>query len=167
MATSARKQPTGKTPPDPALARQRLRLWLSMLKSVRHVESTLRERLRLHYGSTLPRFDVLAILDRAPEGLKMTELSRRLMVSNGNVTGIVDRLIEDGLVVRTPVEGDRRAWCAQLTPQGKAALGEMAAAHLEWIDELFESVDDASAQNVIKCLGGVRQLPEDSHMKET
>ena len=82
------------------VSRQKLRLWLRLLKTSRAVEAELRERLRLTFGTTLPKFDVMAALERQPAGLTMTELSRFLMVSNGNVTGIVDRLVAEGLVVR-------------------------------------------------------------------
>ncbi|WP_283179421.1 MarR family transcriptional regulator [Gemmobacter sp. 24YEA27] len=85
---------------DRELARQRLRLWVSMLKSVRSIETELRGRLRSSFDTTLPRFDVLAALHAAPQGLTMTDLSQQLMVSNGNVTGIVDRLVADGMALR-------------------------------------------------------------------
>ena len=117
MSAAERSEP-GRRPASKA----RLRLWLRMLGVTRLVEAELRERLRQGFDTTLPRFDVLAALHRSPAGLKMSELSSVLRVSNGNVTGIVDRLVDDGLVVRVPVEGDRRAMLVRLTAQGRGGL---------------------------------------------
>ncbi|MGR3568906.1 MAG: MarR family winged helix-turn-helix transcriptional regulator, partial [Pseudooceanicola nanhaiensis] len=94
-------------------------MWLRMLKSTRRVEAALRERLRRDFATTLPRFDVMAALARYEDGLKMSALSGVLRVSNGNVTGIVDRLAEEGLVVRVQVPGDRRASLVRLTRKGQ------------------------------------------------
>lgn len=143
--------------PDPELARQKLRLWIQMLKAVRHIENDLREGLRLNYATTLPRFDAMAMLDRAPEGLKLTQLSEQMMVSNGNVTGIINRLEEDGLVVRTGVEGDRRASVVRLTPEGKALMTEMAAEHLAWIDRLMAPLDEADVARGIAMMIELRR----------
>jgi len=121
----------------PDATKDRLRLWLRILKLERHVEAELRERLRVEFSSTLPRFDVLAALARSESGLRMSEISSVLRVSNGNVTGIVDRLVEDGLVARLPVEGDRRAHRIQLTDTGTAHFEKLATAHAAWIDEMF------------------------------
>ncbi len=129
------------THPDPAhgseSAKARLRLWLRMLKSTRGVEAELRERLRREFATTLPRFDVMAALSRYEAGLKMSALSGVLRVSNGNVTGIVDRLAEDGLVVRVQVPGDRRATLVRMTRKGQEEFARQAAAHELWIDELL------------------------------
>ncbi|KMK67924.1 MarR family winged helix-turn-helix transcriptional regulator [Puniceibacterium sp. IMCC21224] len=126
-------------------SKARLRLWLRLLKSSRGVEAELRDRLRRDFGATLPRFDVMAALDRFEAGLKMSALSGVLRVSNGNVTGIVDRLAEDGLVVRVPVPGDRRATTVRLTRKGREEFARQAAAHETWIDELLHdfSADEA------------------------
>ena len=95
------------------MAKQKLRLWLRLLRASRGIEAELRARLRVAFGTTLPKFDVMAALARQGAGMTMTELSRFLMVSNGNVTGIIDRLVAEGLVVRLAHAGDRRtAWCA-------------------------------------------------------
>ncbi|MGR3198491.1 MAG: MarR family winged helix-turn-helix transcriptional regulator [Paracoccus sp. (in: a-proteobacteria)] len=136
--------------------RQRLRLWLQMLKAVRYVENDLRERLRQGYDMTLPRFDVLAALTAAPEGLRMTELSQQLMVSNGNVTGIVDRLVADGLAERETIETDRRAFRVRITEQGQGMMREMTARHLEWIDELLGDVTEADAARGISIMLDIR-----------
>ena len=99
--------------------KNRLRLWLKLLKLTRQIESELRDNLRVEFDTTLPRFDVMAALYRFPKGLLMSELSGALKVSNGNVTGIVDRLVKDELVIRSAVPGDRRALRVKLTPAGK------------------------------------------------
>jgi DNA-binding MarR family transcriptional regulator len=140
---------------DPATSKSRLRLWLRLLAVSRMVEGELRERLRA-FGTTLPRFDVLAALARAPEGLRMSELSCVLRVSNGNVTGIVDRLEADGLVARRPVEGDRRAMLARLTSRGEAEFARLAAEHEAWVDELLGAVSATEADQLIARLQAVR-----------
>lgn len=116
-------------------AKSRLRLWLRVMSLSRTVESILREKLRAEYQSTLPRFDVMAALERHPDGLKMSELSSVLRVSNGNITGLIDRLVDDGYAIRSPVSGDRRAHQVSLTKAGLKQFIEMAAAHEVWIDE--------------------------------
>jgi DNA-binding MarR family transcriptional regulator len=115
----------------------KVRLWLRILGVSRVIESALREKFRTQFGTTLPRFDVMAALNRYPDGLKMSELSLVLKVSNGNVTVIVDRLVEDGYVDRNPVPGDRRAHCVSLTKAGKQQFMILAKAHEEWVNELL------------------------------
>ncbi|MBK4215088.1 MarR family transcriptional regulator [Paracoccus caeni] len=144
------------TTTDPGLARQRLRLWLQMLKAVRFVEADLRDRLRQQHDMTLPRFDVLAALMAAPDGLRMTELSQQLMVSNGNVTGIVDRLVADGLAQRETIETDRRAYRIRISAQGDRLMRQITAEHLGWIDELFEQVTEADAARGISIMLDIR-----------
>lgn len=136
-------------------SKHRLRLWLKILKVSRRVESELRERLRSEFGSTLPRFDVMAALDRLEDGLRMSDLSGVLKVSNGNVTGIVDRLVADGLVERLAVEGDRRAMAVRLTKQGRDAFGELARVHEDWVNELFDAVDAEQAEVLTRLLDGI------------
>lgn len=136
----------------------RLRLWLQMLKATRHIESELREKLRLEHSTTLPRFDVMAALERRQEGLKMSELSRRLMVSNGNVTGIVDRLVEDGLVIRVEVEGDRRATRVRLTSDGRRTFEAMAMKHAQWIQQFIDPLDDEEVAQTTAALEKIRKV---------
>src|SRR5512134_3091261 len=95
-----------------------LRLWLRLLTCTLLIERRIKARLRDRFGMTLPRFDLMAQLERAPDGLKMSELSRRLMVTGGNVTGLTDQLVAEGLVDRHPVPGDRRAFAVRLTAGG-------------------------------------------------
>jgi DNA-binding MarR family transcriptional regulator len=126
----------------PAADKSRLRLWLRMLKATRAIEHALRERLRKSYDTTLPRFDVMSALHRFPDGLKMSELSRLLMVSSGNVTGIVGRLLEEGLVERDGVAGDRRAVRVRLSARGRDTFQTMAVEHAAWIEELMADLDE-------------------------
>lgn len=144
---------------DHDLVRQRLRVWLRLLKVSKTVEADLRERLRVEFGSTLPRFDVMAALDRAERGLKMSELSTALKVSNGNVTGIVDRLVADDLVARMPVDGDRRAMRVALTPKGRAEFAAMAAVHAGWIDTILGELNAEDCDEILDLLGAVALDP--------
>ena len=138
------------------VSRQKLRLWLRLLKTSRAVESELRERLRLNFGTTLPKFDVMAALARKGAGMTMTEVSRFLMVSNGNVTGLVDRLVAEGMVVRLAHEGDRRATFVRLTPKGAQQFHAMARAHESWISELLAPVGRENADTLVALLGLLR-----------
>lgn len=139
-------------------SKKRLKLWLKILKVSRRIEGELRDRLRTEFGSTLPRFDVMAALDRTEDGLRMSELSGVLKVSNGNVTGIVDRLVMDGLVERLPVEGDRRAMTVRLTKQGRKDFSALAAVHESWVNELFEQLDAEQATELANQLGMIANL---------
>ena len=138
--------PKPSNPAEP-MSKTRLRLWLKLLKTSGRIEAELRRRLRDEFSTTLPRFDVMAALSRYPEGLKMSALSDLLRVSNGNVTGIVDRLTGDKHALRVAVPGDRRAQLARLTPAGHTAFAKLAAAHEAWLDELLSELDveDAAA----------------------
>ncbi|MHA6345328.1 MarR family winged helix-turn-helix transcriptional regulator [Roseivivax sp. CAU 1761] len=132
-----------------------------MLKSTRRVESALRDRLRTEFDTTLPRFDVMAALARYDQGLKMSALSGVLRVSNGNVTGIVDRLAEDGLVVRVQVPGDRRASLVRLTRKGEQEFARQAAAHEAWIGELLEDFTAAEANGLCDRFDALTHRNED------
>lgn len=123
------------------VSKARLRLWLRLLKLTGRVEGELRRRLREEHDTTLPRFDVMAALWRHPDGLRMSELSGYLRVSNGNVTGIVDRLEAEGLARRIAVPGDRRAQVARLTNKGRDAFDTLATDHEAWIDALLSDFD--------------------------
>ena len=127
-------------------SKARLRLWIRLLRASRLIEGTARERLKSQFNATLPRFDVMAALYRKPDGMLMSQISRYLMVSNGNVTGIVDRLVSDGYVVRAQRNGDRRTSFISLTRKGRAAFAAMAAAHERWVDELLGGVSVRDAE---------------------
>jgi DNA-binding MarR family transcriptional regulator len=133
-----------------------LRLWLRLLASTTQIENEVRRRLRERFGISLARFDYMAQLDRAKDGLKMSELSRLLMVTGGNVTGLTDELARDGLVSRAASPGDRRAWIVRLTPKGKNTFAEMAEEHERWIRELFAGLDAAAVTSLHAQLGTLR-----------
>lgn len=154
-STPSRKDLTGGLDAGSAASKARLRVWLRVLKVSRLIERELRERLRVEFDTTLPRFDVMAALYRAEKGLNMSELSGVLRVSNGNVTGIVDRLVADGLIVRVPVEGDRRAMIVRLTAKGRTHFSELAKGHEDWVNELLGSVDASAAETLIAQLGDI------------
>jgi DNA-binding MarR family transcriptional regulator len=122
------------------MSKRRLRLWLRLLSVTRTTEADLREFMRVEHGSTLPRFDVMAALHRAEGALTMSELSRRLLVSNGNTTTVVARLEHDGLVTRTPSAADRRVVHVALTEAGRRHFERLAVEHEARVDSLFGGV---------------------------
>lgn len=149
--------------PQAETSKDRLRLWVRLLRAARVIEGELRLRLISQFNTTLPRFDVLAALHRQPEGMLMSDLSRFLLVSNGNVTGIIDRLVDDGFVQRSRRDGDRRTSMVRLTEDGQGRFVEMAAAHESWIDELLHSVSAADAAALAGMLKSFRSEWEDHH----
>ena len=142
--------------------KNRLRLWLKLLKLSRQVESELRDSFRVEFQTTLPRFDVMAALYRFPKGLLMNELSEALKVSNGNVTGIVDRLVKDALLIRTAVPGDRRALRVKLTAAGKKEFLKQAIQHESWVDILLSDItaDDADLMIALLDKADAKNLQE-------
>ena len=134
-----------------------LRLWLRLLTCTLLVETEVRSRLRRDFVITLPRFDLLAQLDRNPRGLKMGELSRRMMVTGGSVTGITDQLVAEGWVKRTATPDDRRAYVVKLTAAGKRAFDRMAAAHEEWVIELLGGLSATERDQLSRLLAKVKQ----------
>ncbi len=133
-----------------------LRLWLRLLTCTQIIEKQVRTGLRERFETTLPRFDLMAQLERAPAGLKMNELSRRMMVTGGNVTGITDQLVNEGLVERIDVEGDRRAYRVRLTPRGRKQFNDMARQHEAWIVEAFSALSDKDIATLHRLLGKVK-----------
>jgi DNA-binding MarR family transcriptional regulator len=132
------------------------RLWLRMLSTTRLITNEIRRRLRAEFGATLPQFDLMAQLYREKDGLRLGELSRRTMVTNGNVTGLVERLEADGLVRRLTPDKDRRVTVAQLTPAGVDRFLTMAAAHEEWLRELLEDTGDDVVQSLWTNIGRLK-----------
>ncbi|HXF46552.1 MAG TPA: MarR family transcriptional regulator [Burkholderiaceae bacterium] len=133
-----------------------LKLWLRMLAGTTQIETEIRRRLRRSFGVTLARFDYLAQLERNPQGLRMSELSRRLMVTGGNVTGLTDELEREKLVAREASPTDGRAWIVRLTPKGRRAFAAMAREHERWIVELFGGLSRAEIQQLHALLGKLR-----------
>jgi DNA-binding MarR family transcriptional regulator len=145
---------------------QSLKLWLRMLSCTNLIEAEIRTRLRNEFGITLPRFDLMAQLDRHPEGLRMGELSKRLMVTGGNITGITDQLEQEKLVVRTPVADDRRAYSVKLTPAGRRAFDRMASVHEGWISELMGGLSAPDKGKLIQLLSEMKKHLNDPSDKE-
>jgi DNA-binding MarR family transcriptional regulator len=141
---------------DP-LSKRRLKMWIRLLGVTRMAESDLREFLRLQHQTTLPRFDVMAALYRRREGVTMSELSRMLLVSNGNATTVVDRLEKDGLVRRTPSEVDRRTVYVALTPEGLTQFEVLAAGHEAEVSRRFANLSESDLDtltDILKRMGG-------------
>jgi len=133
-----------------------LKLWLRMLASTTQIESEIRRRLRERFGISLARFDYMAQLYRFPGGLKMRVLSRYLMVTGGNITGLTDELEREGLVMRSPSQEDRRAWIVSLTPKGQRSFEAMAKEHEQWVLELLSGLDAKAVQRLHAELGALR-----------
>ncbi|MFN3565341.1 MAG: MarR family winged helix-turn-helix transcriptional regulator [Burkholderiaceae bacterium] len=133
-----------------------LRLWLRLLTCTMLIEREIRARLRERFAITLPRFDLMAQLERNPQGLRMSDLSRRLMVTGGNVTGLTDQLVAEGLVERQPVPSDRRASTVRLTRAGKRAFDRMAAEHERWIVELLGGLSATEVDRLHALLGRLK-----------
>ena len=133
-----------------------LRLWLQLFRCTATIERHVREKLRERFDISLPRFDLMAQLNREPKGLKMTELSRRLMVTGGNVTGLTDQLVAEGLVVRRGIRSDRRAFIIRLTPKGKRQFDAMAAEHETWIEQLLSELSLAERQGLHEAIARLR-----------
>ena len=142
-----------------------LRLWLRLLTCTQIVEKEVRSRLRERFDTTLPRFDLMAQLERAPDGLKMNELSRRMMVTGGNVTGITDQLVTEALVERIDVAGDRRAYRVRLTAKGRKLFNEMARQHESWIVDAFAGLNERDTTTLYRLLGKVKDHAR-AHLEE-
>ena len=136
---------------------QSLRLWLRLLTCTNLIEGLIRSHLRTEFDTTLPRFDLMAQLERHPEGLKMGELSKRMMVTGGNVTGITDLLVEEGLVVREDNPRDRRAYIVKLTDKGRDTFDGMARAHEEWVVGFFDGLQESDKQALHGLLAQLKQ----------
>lgn len=141
---------TGQEPAD-------VRLWLRMLSCCTLIENEVRSRLRSEFQTTLPRFDLMSQLTHAPKGLKMSELSRLMMVTNGNITGITDQLEKDGLVERMKDDGDRRSSLIRLTLKGRRQHRRMQRAHESWIQSLLGGMAPAARGSLFELLGDLKQ----------
>lgn len=144
-----------------------LRLWLRMLTCSTLVENRVRGLMRTGFDTTLPRFDLMAQLAGAPRGIKMSDLSRRMMVTNGNITGITDQLERDGLVERVKVDTDRRSCLIRLTAKGRQSFRRMSSAYQRWVTEMFQDIPDERMELLYELLGelkeaGLANTPPDS-----
>ncbi|HTV97480.1 MAG TPA: MarR family transcriptional regulator [Steroidobacteraceae bacterium] len=134
-----------------------VRLWLRMLACTNHIENFVRQRLQATFGTTLPRFDLMAQLERAPQGLKMSELSQRMMVTGGNVTGITDGLEKEGLVLREADPADRRVFRVKLSAEGQRQFRRMAAEHEQWVVELLDGMSMKHKNQLVELLGELKR----------
>ncbi len=134
-----------------------LRLWLRLLTCTQLIEKQVRGGLRDKFDTTLPRFDLMAQLERSREGMKMNELSRRMMVTGGNITGITDQLVAEDLVERVPVPGDRRAYRVRLTAKGRKQFSDMAQEHEAWVVAAFAGLHVREVATLHRLLGKVKQ----------
>lgn len=149
--------PSRRAAPSPPSDHEALRLWLRLFTTAAHIERRLGAALKRSFGSSLPRFDLLAQLDRAPDGLRMMELSERLLVTGGNVTWLVRSLAADGHVVRERAAHDGRGAVVRLTPQGRRHFRTMAQAHERWIDALLAGVPPRERVALATRLGTLKQ----------
>lgn len=134
-----------------------LRLWLRLLTCTNLMEAEIRKRLRERFDTTLPRFDLMAQLYRTEDGMLLGELSQRMMVSNGNVTGLVDRLVQEGLIERQVTETDRRAARVRMTARGRSVFSEMAEAHGDWISEMLGDLSESDQEHLWNRLGELKK----------
>jgi DNA-binding MarR family transcriptional regulator len=141
----------------PAGHKDDLRLWLRMLSCARLTEAEIRRRLRARFATTLPRFDFLAQLERMPDGLTPGEISRRMMVTGGNVTGLAARLEGEGLIERRDVREDRRAVTLRLTPQGRREFARQSAARELWVTELLGGLSPGDRATLLRLLDRTRR----------
>lgn len=141
-----------------------LRTWLRFLSCGRLIENEIRSRLRREFNTTLPRYDLMAHLEKHPKGIKMSDLSKHLMVTNGNITGITDQLVKEGFVQRTKLPQDRRSSLLKLTAKGRVQLAEISAAHNEWVCSIFGQLSDQTIQNM---MGSLDELKMHSHLFTT
>jgi DNA-binding MarR family transcriptional regulator len=134
-----------------------VRVWLRLLACTNTIETRVSGRLRDAFDTTLPRFDLLSQLERSPGGLRMNEISKRMMVTGGNVTRIADQLVAEGLITRTVAPDDRRASIVRLTAAGRRAFGEMARRHEGWVVEMFGGLDEAERTRLYALLAKLKR----------
>lgn len=145
--------------------KQELKLWLRLLVTTKLMSQEIRRRLRREFGATLPQFDLLAQLYREKDGLRLGELSSRTMVTNGNVTGLVERLEADNTIIRERLEDDRRVTVARLTEKGRVHFKAMAEAHERWVKEMMADVDPAIISSLLTQVGHVKDSAQ-HHLSE-
>ncbi|MFE8645923.1 MarR family winged helix-turn-helix transcriptional regulator [Sphingomonas sp. NCPPB 2930] len=133
-----------------------LKIWLRLLACSTQIEQQIRQHLRARFATTLPRFDYLAQLERHPDGLRMNALSRYLMVTGGNITGLTDQLEKEGMVARVDDPEDRRSWRVALTPKGRTEFAAMAAAHEAWLTGMFQGLGAGDKELLYGQLGRLR-----------
>ena len=154
----------GETPEDHG---DELRLWLRLLTCTTLIEGEVRSRLRERFDVTLPRFDLMAQLDKVPEGMTLSDVSKRMMVSNGNVTGLVERLVESGHLDRRTSDADRRVQVIRLTKAGRAEFRRMAAEHELWIADIFADLTPKDVRELMRLLAKTKASAQKSARART
>jgi DNA-binding MarR family transcriptional regulator len=144
-----------------------LRLWLRLLTCTTLIEGEVRSRLRERFNVTLPRFDLMAQLDKVPEGMTLSDISKRMMVSNGNVTGLVERLVESGYLDRRTSEFDRRVQVIRLTKIGRAEFRKMAAEHETWIADMFSDLTRKDVRELMRLLAKAKLSAQKTAARRT
>lgn len=134
-----------------------IKLWLRLLTCSNLIENKLRTSLREEFDTTLPRFDFMAQLEREPEGITMGVLSKRMMVSGGNISGIASQLVNEGLVDRSSLPEDRRTFIVKLTPKGLSVFYDMALRHEQWVIDMLGNLDPQDVDHLMELLGKVKQ----------
>jgi DNA-binding MarR family transcriptional regulator len=157
MSRSAHLDSETKVLEAPDEHKDELRLWLRLLTCTTLIEAEIRKRLLEEFETTLPRFDLFAQLERAPAGMTLGDLSRRMMVTNGNVTGLVERLVESGHIERFSMPTDRRVQFVKLTPKGRTSFGRMAKAHENWIAELLAQLTPKDVKDLMRTLSKLKE----------
>jgi len=133
-----------------------VKLWLRLLTCSSFIESQLRTKLRESFDTTLPRFDFMAQLERSPDGLTMGQLSQRMMVSGGNVSGIASQLVKEGMIDRNPVPNNRRTYIVKLTARGRRAFANMAEQHERWVIQLLGHLPPAEVEQLMRLLNHIK-----------
>jgi DNA-binding MarR family transcriptional regulator len=154
------KRPAASAAPEPT--HLELKIWLRLLGCTARIENFLRARLHAEFGISLARFDLLAQLDRYPDGVSMSDISRLLLVSNGAVTGLVDRLVAEGMVIRKEQARDRRTFLVRFTPAGREAFAKMAKRHEEWVLSLLGDLSVEAKQQLLGHLVLLKRRLEDA-----
>ena len=144
-----------------------IRLWLRLLTCTTLIEGEVRSRLRARFDVTLPRFDLMAQLEKTPDGMTLSDVSKRMMVSNGNVTGLVERLVESGHVDRRTSSTDRRVQVIRLTRQGRAEFRKMAAEHETWIADIFGDLSAKDVSDLMRLLAKTKASAQKSATART
>jgi DNA-binding MarR family transcriptional regulator len=144
-----------------------LRLWLRLLTCTTLIEGEVRSRLRERFGVTLPRFDLMAQLDKVSEGMTLSDVSKRMMVSNGNVTGLVERLVESGHLDRRTSDTDRRVQVIRLTKTGRAEFRKMAQEHESWIADMFSELTPKDVRELMRLLAKTKASAQKSASRRT
>jgi DNA-binding MarR family transcriptional regulator len=147
VETTAALDAETKVSEAPGDHKDELRLWLRLLTCTTVIEREVRARLREQFDITLPRFDLMAQLDRSANGMTLGELSRRMMVTNGNVTGLAERLVAEGVLGRRQAANDRRAHVVRLTEKGRRQFRKMAQAHESWVADLLRTFPSVMSRN--------------------